>query len=158
MVASSGEVLQRVAEAAGFEEKFVEQRGDQGEIHGPGCTTLMVRGIPSRCTTEMLLQEWPLDGSWDFLYYPMRAGGRSSRGWAFINFASPAHAEAFAARWQSHGFHQLAPSAPLKVAYAHVQGLEANVRKVQLNAGQLQDRQSLLIVIKGGHLVDMQDV
>lgn len=50
-------------------------------------TTLMVRNIPVLYTQEMLLEEWPSDGSWDFLYLPRSnsGAGRFNLTYAFIN-------------------------------------------------------------------------
>lgn len=68
-------------------------------------------------------QAWPIDGSYDFLFLPMRSGGRLAMGWAILNFASAAHADAFTARWHWRrlpGFHQ---GRQMRVTVAGFQGM-----------------------------------
>lgn len=61
---------------------------------------MMVVNVPAACTIDDLREEWPVDGTWDFLYLPMFAGGKRSIGYAFINFVSSARAMEFAERWR----------------------------------------------------------
>ena len=48
----------------------------------------------------MLLRHWPNRCTYDFLYLPGSAEGEQNLGYAFINFVSAAHAEAFKDAWQ----------------------------------------------------------
>lgn len=83
------------------EPRIVESL-EEGTEQRPGAmTTLMIRNIPHECTTERLLELWPIDGTWDFFYLPMKAGGKGSLGYAFINFVSEAHASGFASQWDA---------------------------------------------------------
>lgn len=139
--------------------------GGDGWVDGPHAersseaTTLMVRNIPESCTTEMLLEEWPIDGSWDFLYLPMTSGGRAALGYAFVNFTSPAHASAFAACWQGQRLSRFTTGRRLKVTVADVQGFDANVLELKRKpAGRLRARQCGPVIIKDCRRVELSDI
>jgi len=124
----------------------------EAEEHRPGATTLMVRNIPEPCTNEMLLEAWPVDGTWDFLYVPMTAGGKSALGYAFINFISEEHASAFAARWQGARLPHFVTGRRMKVKMADVQGFEANVDVVRRKpAGRMRSRRCSPIIVRDGY-------
>jgi len=92
-----------------------------------GSTTLIVRNIPARYTKEMLLREWPVDGTFDFLYLPFCFRRVRSAGFLFINFTSSTAASAFHSQWHGQSLrHQVSP-AKLCIVAAEVQGLEKNV-------------------------------
>lgn len=78
---------------------FTPGLGDQRAVVADAgvATTLMVRNIPAECTQEFLLELWPNHGTYDFLYLPRNAGGKSNLGYCFVNFVSEAHAAAFKA-------------------------------------------------------------
>lgn len=102
----------------------------------------MIRNVPTQCTLEELLEAWPLDGSWDFLYLPMRAGGK-----------------AFSARWQSGSVPGHNGGRRLKVSCASTQGLEANVQALrQKPASRMRCRQCRPIIVKEGRVVGLDDV
>jgi hypothetical protein len=63
-------------------------------------TSVVVRNIPSRYTAEMLLEEWPIMGTYDILYLPTHAARNRCAGYAFINFTSSAAAHAFRDTWR----------------------------------------------------------
>lgn len=116
---------------------FTPGLGDQRAVVADAgvATTLMVRNIPAECTQEFLLELWPNHGTYDFLYLPRNAGGKSNLGYCFVNFVSEAHAAAFKEKWhRAHtaclGFACSAKRC-LSVSLAEVQGLEANVKPLQ---------------------------
>lgn len=76
-------------------------RRNMGSDDAPSITTWLVRGIPSSMTLQGLLEWWPIDGTWDLLYFPLRGDGGRPRGYAFINFVDEARAVEFRERW--HG-------------------------------------------------------
>jgi len=63
-------------------------------------TTLMIRNVPVLYTREMLLQEWPNDATYDFLYLPYSCSMQRNLSYAFVNFTSEAAATAFMQQWQ----------------------------------------------------------
>lgn len=95
-----------------------------------------------------------MDGSWDFLYVPMRVGGKSARGYAFLNFATPTAAEAFRARWHGQSLApETRPHSKLNVHAAEVQGWAANVNMMKKDIDLLKERKSMPIVLYGGRPV-----
>jgi len=100
-------------------------------IGGP--TTFVVRNIPSRYTKEMLLQEWSVDGTFDFFYLPFSFKLRKTAGYAFLNFTSVEAASAFRTRWHGVSLSAQVSSAKLSICAAEAQGLEANVRHLLKN-------------------------
>jgi len=96
-------------------------QGDMG-----GVTTLVIRNIPARYTKVMLLQEWLVDGTFDFIYLPFSFKQKKTAGFVFLNFTSSAAASAFQSQW--HGRPLCAEvSSKLSIGAAEVQGLEENV-------------------------------
>lgn len=104
------------------------------------------------------MQEWNVDGSWDFLYLPMYSGGKRALGYAFINFVSYAHAAAFYSKWQGRYLSDFRRGRPLNITVAECQGFHENLLHVkQKSAGRLRSRQCRPIVVKGGRVVDMDE-
>jgi hypothetical protein len=64
-------------------------------------TTMVVSNIPPRYTTEMLLKEWPNEGTYDMLYLPGNNAQTRNAGFAFVNFTSEAAAQQFSIYWKN---------------------------------------------------------
>jgi len=85
--------------------------------------------VPARYTKEELLQEWPPDGTFNFLYLPFNRRLKRAAGYCFVNFTSHEAALTFCSQW-----HNKLLSAGngtgkrLSIAAAEVQGLEANLQ------------------------------
>lgn len=63
-----------------------------------GKTTAMMRNLPNKYTQSMLLEELNSAGflgCFDFMYLPIDPETRANRGYAFINFSTPAYAWMF---------------------------------------------------------------
>lgn len=124
-----------------------------------GATTFMVRNIPMSCTQEMLVEEWPVDGSYDLLYLPRSSGGKANLGYAFINLASSEEARAFYARWHKRRLPLLDTEKHLLISRAEVQGFHANVEQLKKKrAGKMRSRQCKPIIVKDGRVVSLDDV
>lgn len=108
-------------------------------------TTVMVHNLPSACTPEQLLDLWPSDSGYNFLYAPTGSGGKRLAGFAYVNLASPAEAAVFSSRWHCAHLPGWSGGRPLRVAWAHIQGLEANLQELEAK-GQKLRRKSLLVV------------
>lgn len=63
-------------------------------------TTLMIRNVPSQYTAEEIINEWPNEGDYDFLYVPYNARTQENLTYAFVNFTSHALAVEFKQQWQ----------------------------------------------------------
>ncbi|CAJ1461745.1 unnamed protein product [Effrenium voratum] len=98
-----------------------------------GATTLMVRNIPVRYTQEMLLKEWPNQGTYDFLYLPICIKKKCNTSFAFINFVTPQHARDFAEKWHHERLLFFSARKPLDISLADLQGLEKNLLQCMNN-------------------------
>jgi len=94
-------------------------------------TTLMVRNIPVMYTQEMLMLEWPNNGSYNFLYLPRSCAGQTNLSYCFINFFSEEHAMAFRAAWQKKRLMHFRARKSLNISLADVQGLKAHLQQLK---------------------------
>lgn len=92
-------------------------------------TTLMISNIPTRCTQARLLDKWPADGSFDFLYLPCRFGEHKNFGYAFVNFVSHDLATEFYSKWQGKVIGTGAGIKPLVITWASIQGRDQNIKQ-----------------------------
>mmetsp|Transcript_75723 Transcript_75723/g.204769 ORF Transcript_75723/g.204769 Transcript_75723/m.204769 type:complete len:454 (-) Transcript_75723:92-1453(-) len=96
-----------------------------------GITTVMLRNLPVRCKTDMLVHALDISDvrdTYDFCYVPCDFVSGNSKGYAFVNFQSPAIASYFKRTW--HGterFPDHLDNRALQVTAAHIQGYEANI-------------------------------
>jgi hypothetical protein len=92
-------------------------------------TTLMISNIPTRCSQGRLLEKWPADGSYDFLYLPCRFGEHKNFGYAFVNFVSHESAKDFYVVWQGKTLGvKSAGNKPLVITWASIQGRDKNIK------------------------------
>lgn len=96
-------------------------------VPGGPLTTLMVRNVPVMYTQEMLVEEWPNNGTYDFLYLPFSCLSQRNLSYAFINFTTEAHAVAFRDKWQKQRLARFSSRKPLNISFADVQGRESNL-------------------------------
>lgn len=101
-------------------------------------TTVMIHNIPNTCTPEQLVEAWPHDGTYDLLYAPTSPGGRRVAGFVFVNFVSAAHAVAFKSLWHGSYLPAFRQGRRLRLAWAHIQGFEANMEQLRKRMGSLQ--------------------
>jgi len=96
-------------------------------------TTLMVRNLPLTAKQSDLLEELKrggFTGLFDFLYMPCDFTSSEGRGFAFINFLTPAAAGMLVGAWhRSRRFGIKLHDQALSISPASLQGFEANVRK-----------------------------
>jgi len=113
-------------------------------------TTLVVRNIPAKYSAEMLLQEFPPDGSYDFFYLPYSFQKMTVAGYLFINFISSAEASAFYSQWHGRPLCRQGSSAKLNIGVADVQGLEENVcQLIKRNIKRIKNPKFLPSVFDG---------
>lgn len=133
---------------------FTASQSGSASAWGIRPKTLMVHNLPSDIGLHELLEHWPLDGSYDFLYLLMSIAETRSAGFAFINFVSGEHAASFSARWHSTRLAMGSRCRKLKVSEAQIQGLEANV---QMTKAKWRPHQSGPIIVKGGRIVTLHE-
>jgi hypothetical protein len=95
-------------------------------------TTMVVSNIPPRYTTEMLLEEWPNEGTYDMLYLPGNNAQTRNAGFAFINFTSEAAAQQFCTCWRNRHLAHFSEKMrkPLWVSASQTQGDASHVETV----------------------------
>eukprot|EP00435_Cladocopium_sp_Y103_P050249 s1968_g15.t1 len=95
-------------------------------------TTMMVKNIPNRYSTEQILEELHengFSGSFDFLYLPMDFGTKRNKGYFFLNLRTHELAQIFTDVFSRHCFNRYKSNKVPEVALATVQGFEKNVWK-----------------------------
>lgn len=96
-------------------------------------TTMMLRNVPKHLSQADLVSELNTSGftqAFDFCYLPRHFESPENRGYAFVNFVTPANALMFQRAWQNREIRTVgcAP-ALISVSHADVQGLQANMKK-----------------------------
>jgi len=115
-----------------------------------GVTTLVVRNVPARYTKEMLMQEWPPNGMYDFLYLPFNFKQKRTSGFAYVNFTSHEAAVNFYSQWHGKSLCNQGTAKQLSIGVAGTQGLEANLRHVAAsNIGRIKNLQHMPSVFNG---------
>ncbi|XP_076912700.1 protein MEI2-like 2 [Bidens hawaiensis] len=121
-------------------------------------TTLMIKNIPNKYTSKMLLAAINERhcGTYDFLYLPIDFKNKCNVGYAFINMISPMHIIQFyqdfnGKRWEKFNSEKLA-----SLAYARIQGKAALVTHFQNSSLMNEDVQCrpLLFQSEGTDAVD----
>jgi RNA recognition motif-containing protein len=92
-------------------------------------TTVLLRNIPTRYTTNWLIEEIHNTGNrCNFVHMPMAKKFDINLGYAFINFITPAEALDFFENFQGHQFVKQPRSAKrAAVEFSSLQGFDANV-------------------------------
>ncbi|XP_023543808.1 protein MEI2-like 5 isoform X1 [Cucurbita pepo subsp. pepo] len=105
-------------------------------------TTLMIKNIPNKYTSKMLLAaiDEHHKGTYDFLYLPIDFKNKCNVGYAFINMLSPQHIisfyEAFdGKRWEKFNSEKVA-----SLAYARIQGKMALMSHFQNSSLMNEDK------------------
>ncbi|XP_023518344.1 protein MEI2-like 3 isoform X2 [Cucurbita pepo subsp. pepo] len=105
-------------------------------------TTLMIKNIPNKYTSKMLLAAIDENhrGTYDFLYLPIDFKNKCNVGYAFINMLSPQHIVSFyeafdGKRWEKFNSEKVA-----SLAYARIQGKVALVSHFQNSSLMNEDK------------------
>lgn len=100
-------------------------------------TTVMLRNLPNKYTRDKLSQSLTeqFPGKFDFIYLPMDFEHCCNMGYAFINFRDTASCAAFVEAFDGKKSCEVLPgfrsTKVCTVAYARVQGQEANLKNLQ---------------------------
>ncbi|CAK7350283.1 unnamed protein product [Dovyalis caffra] len=105
-------------------------------------TTLMIKNIPNKYTSKMLLATIDENhkGTYDFLYLPIDFKNKCNVGYAFINMLSPSHIIPFyeavnGKKWEKFNSEKVA-----SLAYARIQGKAALVTHFQTSSLMNEDK------------------
>lgn len=122
-------------------------------------TTLMIRNVPVLYTRELLSEEWPSFGTYDFLYLPYSCSTQRNLSYAFMNFTSEAAALAFVQQWHKKRLPLYTSRKPLNISFADVQGLDANLwelKKKRVTRIKVAQCQPMLFNVHGERM-DLMD-
>lgn len=123
-------------------------------------TTLMIKNIPNKYTSKMLLAAIDENhrGAYDFLYLPIDFKNKCNVGYAFINMVSPLHIIPFyealnGKKWEKFNSEKVA-----SLAYARIQGKVALVSHFQNSSLMNEDKRCrpILFHSEGQEICDQE--
>uniref|UniRef100_A0A7S4RZ80 RRM domain-containing protein n=1 Tax=Alexandrium monilatum TaxID=311494 RepID=A0A7S4RZ80_9DINO len=131
--------------------------GEMPDI-GDDVTTLIVYNIPWDLTIGELLQQWPADGTYDYLSVLFNFSSGHNVGYGFINFTSSALARNFVRRWHGQHLQRRWKGKPLQFVPAIRQGLKANLGRLSIaDLAQMAAANVLPVVLLDGIPVDARE-
>ncbi|XP_021904838.1 protein MEI2-like 5 isoform X2 [Carica papaya] len=105
-------------------------------------TTLMIKNIPNKYTSKMLLATIDENhrGTYDFLYLPIDFKNKCNVGYAFINMVSPSHVITFYEAFDGKKWEKFNSEKVASLAYARIQGKTALVAHFQNSSLMNEDK------------------
>jgi RNA recognition motif-containing protein len=105
-------------------------------------TTLMIKNIPNKYTSKMLLAaiDESHKGTYDFLYLPIDFKNKCNVGYAFINMLSPSHIIPFYQAFNGKKWEKFNSEKVASLAYARIQGKIALVTHFQNSSLMNEDK------------------
>ncbi|XP_010272651.1 PREDICTED: protein MEI2-like 2 [Nelumbo nucifera] len=105
-------------------------------------TTLMIKNIPNKYTSKMLLAAIDENhrGTYDFFYLPIDFKNKCNVGYAFINMASPSHIIPFYEAFNGKKWEKFNSEKVASLAYARIQGMAALVAHFQNSSLMNEDK------------------
>ncbi|KAH9627305.1 hypothetical protein KSS87_013550 [Heliosperma pusillum] len=105
-------------------------------------TTLMIKNIPNKYTSKMLLSAIDENhkGTYDFLYLPIDFKNKCNVGYAFINMLSPAHIIPFYEAFNGKKWEKFNSEKVASLAYARIQGRSALIAHFQNSSLMNEDK------------------
>ncbi|PON41748.1 Splicing factor-like protein [Parasponia andersonii] len=105
-------------------------------------TTLMIKNIPNKYTSKMLLAAIDENhrGTYDFLYLPIDFKNKCNVGYAFINMLSPSHIIPFYEAFNGKKWEKFNSEKVASLAYARIQGKVALVTHFQNSSLMNEDK------------------
>jgi len=123
-------------------------------------TTLMIKNIPNKYTSKMLLAAIDENhrGTYDFLYLPIDFKNKCNVGYAFINMVSPSHIIAFYEAFNGKKWEKFNSEKVASLAYARIQGKVALVTHFQNSSLMNEDKRCrpILFQSEGQEFVDQE--
>ncbi|XP_038683771.1 protein MEI2-like 1 isoform X2 [Tripterygium wilfordii] len=112
-------------------------------LHGDDCrTTLMIKNIPNKYTSKMLLTaiDEHCRGTYDFLYLPIDFKNKCNVGYAFINMIDPQQIIPFFQAFNGKKWEKFNSEKVASLAYARIQGKGALVAHFQNSSLMNEDK------------------
>ncbi|KAK9056016.1 hypothetical protein SSX86_027103 [Deinandra increscens subsp. villosa] len=123
-------------------------------------TTLMIKNIPNKYTSKMLLAaiDENHSGTYDFLYLPIDFKNKCNVGYAFINMLSPTHIIPFYQAFNGKKWEKFNSEKVASLAYARIQGKTALVTHFQNSSLMNEDKRCrpILFHSEGSEVVDQE--
>ncbi|KAM0050487.1 putative RNA recognition motif domain, mei2-like RNA recognition, RNA-binding domain superfamily [Helianthus debilis subsp. tardiflorus] len=123
-------------------------------------TTLMIKNIPNKYTSKMLLAsiDEKHSGTYDFLYLPIDFKNKCNVGYAFINMLSPMHIIPFYQDFNGKKWEKFNSEKVASLAYARIQGKAALVTHFQDSSLMNEDKrcQPIIFHSEGSESVDQE--
>ncbi|XP_021764156.1 protein MEI2-like 5 isoform X2 [Chenopodium quinoa] len=107
-----------------------------------GRTTLMIKNIPNKYTSKMLLAAIDENhkGTYDFIYLPIDFKNKCNVGYAFINMLSPLHIIPFYKAFNGKKWEKFNSEKVASLAYARIQGRTALIAHFQNSSLMNEDK------------------
>nr|XP_043621985.1 protein MEI2-like 2 [Erigeron canadensis]XP_043621986.1 protein MEI2-like 2 [Erigeron canadensis] len=123
-------------------------------------TTLMIKNIPNKYTSKMLLAaiDENHSGTYDFLYLPIDFKNKCNVGYAFINMLSPTHIIPFYQAFNGKKWEKFNSEKVASLAYARIQGKMALVTHFQNSSLMNEDKRCrpILFHSEGSEAADQE--
>ncbi|KAJ1279312.1 hypothetical protein BS78_04G145600 [Paspalum vaginatum] len=105
-------------------------------------TTLMIKNIPNKYTSKMLLAaiDESHKGTYDFIYLPIDFKNKCNVGYAFINMTSPQHIIPFYQTFNGKKWEKFNSEKVASLAYARIQGKTALIAHFQNSSLMNEDK------------------
>lgn len=105
-------------------------------------TTLMIKNIPNKYTSKMLLAaiDESHKGTYDFVYLPIDFKNKCNVGYAFINMVSPSHIISFYEAFNGKKWEKFNSEKVASLAYARIQGKVALITHFQNSSLMNEDK------------------
>ncbi|KAI3734240.1 hypothetical protein L6452_13705 [Arctium lappa] len=105
-------------------------------------TTLMIKNIPNKYTSKMLLAaiDESHKGTYDFVYLPIDFKNKCNVGYAFINMVSPSHIVSFYEAFNGKKWEKFNSEKVASLAYARIQGKVALITHFQNSSLMNEDK------------------
>ncbi|KAJ8513873.1 hypothetical protein OPV22_004307 [Ensete ventricosum] len=123
-------------------------------------TTLMIKNIPNKYTSKMLLAAIDENhkGTYDFLYLPIDFKNKCNVGYAFINMVSPSHIISFYKTFNGKKWEKLNSEKVALLAYARIQGKAALCAHFENSSLMNEDKRCRPVILysEGSDTIDQK--
>ena len=111
-------------------------------------TTIMIRHIPNKYSSEDLLNEidFCCKGKYDFFYLPLDPENECNLGYSFINFIDPLHIIYFYHSFKSRKWNYYKSHKECDLSYAKFQGKVELTAHLEKNMNKMEDKKKLPIL------------